>query len=88
MPLTMASAIETVPNEKRGAAMGIYQAIYGIGMFVGPVLGGIVIDRFGGTTGNAVPVQGYIANFYVAMAIAIIGGILAVLLSGKRNKTI
>lgn len=85
MPLTMASAIETVPNEKRGAAMGIYQAIYGIGMFVGPVLAGAVIERFGGTEPGVVPVQGYIANFYVAMAVALFGGLLAVLLTARKK---
>ena len=85
MPLTMASAIETVPGAKRGAAMGIYQAVYGIGMFLGPVLGGAVIEQFGGTAAGIVPVRGYIANFYAAMAVAAAGGILAVLLNGKKK---
>ena len=82
MPLTMSSAIESVPNEKRGAAMGIYQAVYGLGMFLGPVLAGSVIERFSATVAgetNAVP--GYVANFYVAMGIAVIGGALAVLVT-------
>ena len=87
MPLTMASAIETVPNAKRGAAMGIYQAIYGAGMFLGPVIAGAVIERFGtGDVAGSVPVRGYIANFYVAMGIALFGGLLAVLLTGKKRK--
>ena len=85
MPLTMASAIETIPNEKRGAAMGIYQAIYGVGMFAGPVIGGYVIEKFGGTAANTVPVQGYVANFYVAMIIALIGGLLAIILTKKTR---
>ena len=85
MPLTMASAIETIPNEKRGAAMGIYQAIYGLGMFIGPVIGGYVIEKFGGTAANTVPVQGYVANFYVAMIIALIGGLLALILTKRRQ---
>ena len=79
MPLTMADAIETVPNEKRGAAMGIYQAIYGLGMFLGPVIGGFVIERTSGV------VQGYIANFYVATGIAVFGGLLALLLTGRKK---
>ena len=85
MPLTMASAIETVPNEKRGAAMGIYQAVYGLGMFLGPVIGGFVIERFGGCATDSIPVRGYTANFYVAMGIALFGGILAVVLTRKRS---
>ncbi len=79
MPLTMADAIETVPNEKRGAAMGIYQAIYGLGMFLGPVIGGFVIEKTNGV------VQGYIANFYVATGIAAFGGLLALLLTGRKK---
>ena len=85
MPLTMASAIETVPNEKRGAAMGIYQAIYGVGMFIGPVLAGAVIEVFDPAPANGIPVQGYIANFYVALGIALLGGVLAVFLD-KTSK--
>ena len=86
MPLTMASAIETVPGAKRGAAMGIYQAVYGLGMFLGPVLGGFIIEHFGGTTADAVPLRGYIVNFYVAMGIAVVGGLLAVILVKKPNE--
>ena len=84
MPLTMASAIETVPNEKRGAAMGIYQALYGVGMFIGPVLGGFIIEKFGGHAIDGIPVQGYIANFYAAMIIALIGAVFAIILSKKK----
>ena len=87
MPLTMASAIETVPGEKRSTAMGIYQAIYGLGMFLGPVIAGAVIERFSAAEAgqvNAVP--GYIANFRTAMGIAVLGGILAFLLTrGKKT---
>ena len=35
-----------VASDRRGAAMGVYQAVYGIGMFLGPVLAGEVIARF------------------------------------------
>ena len=84
MPLTMASAIQNIPNEKRGAAMGIYQAVYGLGMFVGPVLAGAVIERFSAGAANAVP--GYIANFHVAAVIALAGGVAAMLLVRKRAR--
>ena len=88
MPLTMSSAIETVPNERRGAAMGIYQAVYGLGMFLGPVIAGWVIERFSVADAGAVnSVPGYVANFYAAMGIALAGGVLALLLTpGKREK--
>lgn len=86
MPLTMSSAIEEIPDEKRGAAMGIYQAVYGLGMFVGPVLAGMVIERFSanGSGGNDV-IPGYTAVFYMAMIIAVIGLVL-VLLSGVIHR--
>ena len=85
MPLTMAGAIETVPDAKRGAAMGIYQAVYGIGMFAGPVIGGFVIEKFGENVQNVVPIAGYVANFHVSMIIAVIGGFLAVVMTNRRK---
>jgi MFS family permease len=78
MPLTMSGAIEEIPEDKRGAAMGIYQAVYGLGMFIGPVLAGFVIERF--TAGGGSMVPGYTAVFMTAMAISLIG-LAAVLFS-------
>ena len=87
MPLTMASAIETVPENRRGAAMGIYQAIYGLGMFAGPVIAGWVIEGFSKASAGAETIRpGYTANFYAMAAIAVIGGILAVLLTQGRRR--
>ena len=88
MPITMASAIQNIPNEKRGAAMGIYQAVYGVGMFLGPVIAGWVIERFSatGASGEILAVPGYIANFRVAAVIAALGGIAAVLLTKNARK--
>lgn len=87
MPLTMASAIETVPENRRGAAMGIYQAIYGLGMFAGPVIAGWVIEGFlKASAGEETIRPGYTANFYAMAAIAVIGGILAVLLTQGRRR--
>ena len=87
MPLTMASAIETVPENRRGAAMGIYQAIYGLGMFAGPVIAGWVIEGFlKASAGEETIRPGYTANFYTMAAIAVIGGILAVLLTQGRRR--
>lgn len=86
MPLTMASAIETVTDARRGAAMGIYQAVYGAGMFIGPVIAGMIIDRFGGTGEHINLIAGYTANFYAAMCVAVFGGILAVLLTKSEKR--
>ena len=87
MPLTMASAIETVPENRRGAAMGIYQAIYGLGMFAGPVIAGWVIEGFSKASAGEETIRpGYTANCYAMAAIAVIGGILAVLLTQGRRR--
>lgn len=42
----MALSIKHMPSDKRATAMGFFQAIYGLGMFVGPVLMGIIGDWF------------------------------------------
>lgn len=62
LPLTVAGAIENIPPELRGAAMGFYQSVYGAGMFLGPVL-----------AGGIVAAAGYRANFF-AMAGILVGG--------------
>ncbi len=86
MPLTMSAAIEEIPNEKRGAAMGIYQAVYGLGMFLGPVVAGAVIEHFSVTGSGAFSAAaGYTANFYLAMGISLAGMVLAFLFT--RQKT-
>ncbi|MEW9702366.1 MFS transporter [Paenibacillus sp. SI8] len=42
----MALSIKHMPADKRATAMGFFQAIYGLGMFAGPVLMGIIGDWF------------------------------------------
>lgn len=88
MPLTMACAIQNIPDARRGAAMGIYQAVYGLGMFLGPVIAGAVIDAFTvtapGNSAGAVP--GYVANFIVAAAIALAGGLAALIMTRRAAR--
>ena len=79
VPLTLSSAIQNIPDAKRGAAMGVYQAIYGVGMFVGPVIAGWILSR------NATETAGYIANFYSNAAVALLGAALARRLFSRRN---
>lgn len=43
----MGLSIRHFPDDQRSTAMGCYQAIYGIGMFLGPVLIGGVADALG-----------------------------------------
>lgn len=46
-------SIKNIPFLKRSAAMGFYQSVYGLGMFVGPVVMGILGDVFGLAAGFA-----------------------------------
>ena len=46
-PMLMTLAVQSIPPEERGTAMGIYQAVYALGMFGGPVLGGMLGDWIG-----------------------------------------
>jgi MFS family permease len=43
-PLLMGLCIKNVEESKRGTTMGFYQAIYGLGMFGGPVIVGFISD--------------------------------------------
>ena len=43
----MGLAIRHIPGDQRSTAMGCYQAIYGIGMFLGPVIVGRIGDVYG-----------------------------------------
>jgi MFS family permease len=46
-PVTMGMSIERVNEAERATAMSLHQAIYAIGMFVGPALSGIIADQIG-----------------------------------------
>jgi MFS family permease len=62
----LALSIQTVPSSERTTAMGVFQSLYAIGMFLGPFLLGFVADGFGL---NSV--------FYISAAICAAGGVLA-----------
>lgn len=51
MSLLMGLSIQNFPVEKRATAMGFYQAAYAVGMFIGPVLTGIIASWFSLDTG-------------------------------------
>ena len=44
---TMALTIYSAPPEQRATAMGVYQALYAIGMIAGPLVSGSLADSFG-----------------------------------------
>lgn len=47
LTLLMGLCIRDIPNEQRGTAMGLFQAVYGFGMFLGPFAMGWVSHGFG-----------------------------------------
>ncbi|SFL89245.1 MFS transporter [Halanaerobium salsuginis] len=44
LPILMGLSIKNVAAHRRGTAMGFFQAIYGLGMFAGPLLVGTISD--------------------------------------------
>ncbi|MBI1888462.1 MAG: MFS transporter [Candidatus Spechtbacteria bacterium] len=46
-PVTMAKSIEGIEEHLKDEAMGMYQSIYAAGIFLGPILGGIIASYFG-----------------------------------------
>jgi len=43
----MSLAIQPIPLEQQGTAMGFFQALYAVGMSSGPIISGFVADRLG-----------------------------------------
>jgi DHA1 family multidrug resistance protein-like MFS transporter len=66
-PLLLGMAIESIPHEKRATAMGIYQALYAIGMFAGPFLAGVLNSA-----------MGLVAGFYFASVLGLVATILII----------
>ncbi|WP_245823413.1 MFS transporter [Metabacillus halosaccharovorans] len=66
IPLLMGMAIQTIPNRKRATAMGLFQAVYAIGIFLGPFISGLFSEE-----GTFLPV------FLTAGAAGIIGMFLS-----------
>ena len=66
-PALMSLSIKHMPSEKRATAMGFFQSIYGLGMFLGPVIMGIV-----GDTLNLQ--QGFILFGIIGCATALLSG--------------
>jgi len=46
-PVLMGLSIKSVPQAQRASAMGAFQAIYALGMTVGPAISGFISDQFG-----------------------------------------
>lgn len=64
LPSLLASSIRHVPSAERGTAMGVFQAVYAIGMFLGPAVSGVLADLLG--------LEGV---FVLIAALSIVGGV-------------
>ncbi|WP_332630373.1 MFS transporter [Halalkalibacter flavus] len=74
-PLLLGMSIESISHEKRATAMGVYQAVYAIGMFLGPFLAGILNSSFG-----------IAAGFYFAGMLGLIASGLIVVWGRKKSQ--
>ncbi|MGE4282120.1 MAG: MFS transporter [Clostridia bacterium] len=50
-PLLMGLSIKNIDGSRRATAMGFFQSIYGVGMFIGPIILGFFSDTIGMTFG-------------------------------------
>ena len=66
-PLLMGLSIQNVPGDKRATAMGVFQAIYGLGMFMGPTVVGALTDGIGIKWGFITIGAVALAGIFVAM---------------------
>jgi MFS family permease len=49
-PVTLDWISKRTPDKLRGTAMGVHEGIYGVGMCLGPLIGGAIADYYGATT--------------------------------------
>lgn len=61
-PVTMALCVNAVGPKDKATAMGVYQAVYALGMFAGPASGGFIGDGFG-----------MAAVFYISSVVTLLG---------------
>jgi MFS transporter, DHA1 family, multidrug resistance protein len=76
-PLLLGMSIESIADDKRATAMGTYQAIYAIGMFVGPYLAGMLNSA-----------MGIHAGFYFAGVLGIVATTLILLWNYKERLSV
>jgi len=75
LPASMALAVDLSPEKKRAAAIGWLTASFQLGLMVGPITGGFLVEHFG-----------FDATFYICAAISVVA--LAFVLSRFKSITI
>jgi len=73
--LLLGLCVKDISVEKRATAMGFFQAVYGLGMFLGPFVTGIISDGLGLMTA-----------FVFTGAIGLVGAVLSVVFGHKTWK--
>jgi MFS transporter, DHA1 family, multidrug resistance protein len=72
IPLLMGMAIQSISYNKRATAMGLFQAFYALGIFLGPFMAGTFSQQ-----------TGFVTVFYLAGGLALVGMISSFLWSRK-----
>ncbi|CAM3011350.1 MFS transporter [Paenibacillus sediminis] len=74
-PLLLGKSVEHIEPEKRATAMGFYQAVYAVGMFIGPFAAGWVSNQWGLAVG-----------FRLAAVVAFCASVLAFYWIKRKSK--
>ncbi len=80
--LMMAAAILEIEPARRATAMGFFQAIYGIGMTLGPQIVGL----FGRSAAGETNLPGLVVGFFFVAATQVAGGVLSMTLLRRQVK--
>ena len=80
--LMMAAAILEIEPARRATAMGFFQAIYGIGMTLGPQIVGL----FGRSAAGETNLPGLVVGFFFVAATQVVGGVLSMTLLRRQVK--
>ncbi|MBU8879266.1 MFS transporter [Bacillus sp. FJAT-29790] len=65
-PLLLGMSIESIPHKKKATAMGLYQALYALGIFAGPFFAGMLNSQMGIAAGfYFVAALGLIATIFI-----------------------
>lgn len=86
-PLMLGLCGRNISPSHQGIAMGAYQSLYGIGMFIGPMLAGWLVELASPTVNGVVDVlPGYRAVFICAGVLALIGCVVSLRIPQRPSK--